>query len=273
MKTKKFKNTYLISRNPEENSKIKYIISSVDTEDILNIVIKIGEGIDILGQEPEQKYYYCDACKFSGGKKDIFHLNEEEFVKTAFKLLDSKCLDDEQQKTIRKIKLNFHLLSEKYSLESFIFNYEYEYFSCWEYYHILYQFYKILDDIDSNRECTSKIWEFKNIDNKKLNNSEILDFTKEIFSKFILIRPEIRYDRKTDSIIYCFQNIVEVGVFMLYSKITTCGLKLKKKSNAKICSICGSIYIPTGNNQKTCIDCKKIATNNRQKRCRNKKKT
>jgi len=242
---------------------------SINIDEVYKDIISFGKFIDEIGS-PKSELYVRAYNKTLGGDYSI-NLIEKDFISEIIdKSLknDSNIEESSNLNQLSNIKRRILFLNRKYGIEMFLSHYERDLLNLLSKIHILYEFNEILNSIDNNKECYSKIWSFTDKNNKKIENSDILEITKYYFSELFEINPTIKYDNKKNRPVYYFDNIIDIVVFKMFSLFTTCGFKLTKKPKTKICSICGCMYLPTSNPQKFCESCTKIGQRNRKRKQR-----
>lgn len=300
MNNKDSDNTYLLTKKDETKtevnlaeSKIFYWnvknstnhIIAINQDEIFKHIMSIGRSIDKLGNIEKLDYYL--ACKKTGGREYIIYNQEKKFIINALNFVDIENENKDKITHIEKKEKNniikqLKVLDELFGIEYYSDNdkslskngiscYARDLIDFLPKIHILYEFNNIIESVNKNKICESKLWEFNDENNNQLNSADILKMTKYFFSELFNINPIIRYNDETNKPQYLFSNIIEVAIFKMMSVVANSGLNLRVKSKAKICDICSYIYFPTSNNQRFCNNCKKTADNNRQKKCRNKK--
>lgn len=245
----------------------KYSEININIDEVYKDVISLGKFIDEIGNTKNELYIRA-YCKTLGNDYTI-NVVEKDFINEIIQKYENRdSITEESSNKLDTIKRKILFLNRKYVIEMFISRYERNLIDLLSKIHILYEFDEILNTIDNNKECYSKIWSFTDKNNKKIENSDILELTKYYFSELFEINPTIKYDNNKNRPVYYFDNIIDIVVFKMFSLFTTCGFKLTKKPKTKICSICGCMYLPTSNPQKFCESCTKIGQRNRKRKQR-----
>lgn len=246
----------------------------IDEIEVFNYIISIGKSINNLGsvsiKECFEKWHFK-----SGGKTPYIDILEKEFIENALSAYNNGLNDLETSyykqdiaNINRKINKLMLMTGIRYfdNVNRLLPSIEESFFDFFKECHFLYEINNILENVNSKKIPSSKLWLFENFNHSTLNLPEIYDITKNIVNNTFNLKPLIKYDNIENKPYYVFYNIFEIAYFHLLSLITITQSNCLKSKRTNICELCGFIYIKTGNNSKYCKNCLKKAVKKRKRK-------